>query len=339
MTTPDQLLAHARSHLGVTESPAGSNRQPFAAIAGHANGYAWCATFGVAMQILAGLEPVSRSAYTPRVAVDAAAAGRTVRLADARPGDHAVVDFPGGKGRIEHYIILEQHLGGTVWQTIEGNTSSAGSQTNGGAVLRKRRDLGAMVTSVVFRPRYTGATAGGGPVRPEGALLMEGDAGDAVVVWQQQLVHAGGADLVVDGDFGPLTAAATRAWQATLGLPTSGMVGAGDIAAMEAVYAAMAAARQPVVPDLPAPLREAVRYADGVAADERIARGLAAHLHAHVGSLAARQRVGTVYLVGRAAAGGYDRQLADRVVTVAGTDRHDTHDRAHAIESDHLNSL
>ena len=52
MATAEDLLDLARSYIGLTESPAGSNRQPFAAMAGHANGYAWCATFGVALQKL-----------------------------------------------------------------------------------------------------------------------------------------------------------------------------------------------------------------------------------------------------------------------------------------------
>ncbi|WP_370325313.1 peptidoglycan-binding protein [Euzebya sp.] len=339
MTTPAVLLDHARRYLGVTESPAGSNRQPFAAIAGHANGYAWCATFGVAMQILAGLDPVSRSAYTPQVAVDAARTGRTVPLADAQPGDHAVVDFPGGKGRIEHYIILEKPLGGGRWQTIEGNTSGAGSQTNGGAVLRKTRDLGGMVRVVVFRPRYTGAAAGGGPTRPEGAILMLGDSGDAAVIWQQQLNHVADAGLVVDGEYGPLTRAATLAWQATRGLPLSGMVGAGDVASMEAHYRELEQAGRPVEPDPQPDLEVAVRYASGHPVDERIARGLAATLHVHVGPLAARQRVGRVYLVGGPAVDGFDRQLAGDVVELAGPTRAETHAAANAVELAYLKGL
>lgn len=339
MPTANDLLGWARSQLGVTESPAGSNRQPYAALAGHANGYAWCATFGVAAQRVVGLAPVSTSAYTPQVAVDAGQAGRTVRLADALPGDHAVVDFPGGRGRIEHYVILERHLGGTRWQTIEGNTSARGSQTNGGAVLRKQRDLGAMVRTVVFRPAYDGAAAGGGPVRPAGALLVLGDAGDAVVIWQQQLVHAAGADLVVDGDFGPLTRLATIAFQATEGLPQSGMVGQGDIDAMEAVYRRMAADARPVEPDPQPELAVAVRFAAGHPVDERIARGLAATMHVHVGPLAARQRVGRVFLVGGAAVAGFDRTLARDVIELAGAERLATHQAATAVEAAYLQEM
>src|SRR6185369_4493731 len=42
------LLTWAARQVGTLEDPKGSNRQPFAAIAGHANALPWCATFLVA---------------------------------------------------------------------------------------------------------------------------------------------------------------------------------------------------------------------------------------------------------------------------------------------------
>ena len=42
------LLTWAAHQVGTPEKPQGSNDQPYAAIAGHANGLPWCATFLVA---------------------------------------------------------------------------------------------------------------------------------------------------------------------------------------------------------------------------------------------------------------------------------------------------
>lgn len=144
MTTPDQVLAEARKELGYTESPRGSNRQKFAAEAGHANGHAWCRTFTVAIAKRAGLTvPYPESAYTPT----AANAYKQLGRFDLRPqvGDEVFFDFPDSKTRIQHVGFLEK-WGEGAWgpwvQTIDGNTSSDGSnEDNGGGVFRRSRPL------------------------------------------------------------------------------------------------------------------------------------------------------------------------------------------------------
>jgi hypothetical protein len=55
-------------------------------------------------------------------------------------------------------------------------------------------------------------------------LLRRGSRGKAVEVWQRVLVEAG-HQLAVDGIFGPITARATRAYQAARGLVADGIVG------------------------------------------------------------------------------------------------------------------
>jgi N-acetyl-anhydromuramyl-L-alanine amidase AmpD len=60
-----------------------------------------------------------------------------------------------------------------------------------------------------------------------------GSTGPEVRAWQEALV-ARGAQLVVDGNFGPATHNATLAWQAAHGLPTTGVVGDAEQQVMHA---------------------------------------------------------------------------------------------------------
>jgi hypothetical protein len=139
MITHTAFLNAARSELGYTESPSGSNRTKFAAEAGHANGQPWCATFLVAIARRVGLRLPSESAYTPAMANGFRSAGRW--HSSPAPGDLAFFDFPGdSKARIQHVGIVESSTATTV-TSIEGNTApgTAGSQDNGGGVWRRTR--------------------------------------------------------------------------------------------------------------------------------------------------------------------------------------------------------
>jgi peptidoglycan hydrolase-like protein with peptidoglycan-binding domain len=69
-------------------------------------------------------------------------------------------------------------------------------------------------------------------------LLKEGDTGPAVV-HVQQLLNAVGADLTVDGIFGPATASAVMAFQKAYGIPASGVVGTVTMSALETAGTAM----------------------------------------------------------------------------------------------------
>lgn len=136
----EAFLKAAASEVGRTESPAGSNRQPYAAEAGHLNGYPWCATFIVAMARRADVVLPSESAYTPTMANGFRSIGRW-HTTNPQPGDLVFFDFPDSKNRIQHVGIVEKVGQGGWIQTIEGNTSSGdgGSQDNGGGVYRRQR--------------------------------------------------------------------------------------------------------------------------------------------------------------------------------------------------------
>src|SRR5687768_4701699 len=132
MSNRDAFLRYLAEQVGRHESPAGSNRQPYAAIAGHANGYPWCATLIVAAAIKAAVKGIPNTAYTPTMAAGFKAAGRVVAAKDAQPGDILLMDFLGVLPRIEHVgAIVDTADNGRTLRTIEGNTSVAGSQSNG----------------------------------------------------------------------------------------------------------------------------------------------------------------------------------------------------------------
>ena len=67
-----------------------------------------------------------------------------------RAGDVVIYDFPGGAATDHCGIVERVTASGVV--AIEGNTSQAGSQSNGGMVCRKERPNSQIVGAV--RPKY-----------------------------------------------------------------------------------------------------------------------------------------------------------------------------------------
>ena len=81
-------------------------------------------------------------------------AGLIVPKMSAQPGDIVIFDWPGSRdGANDHVGFVELNKGNYI-QTIEGNTSSgaSGSQGNGGVVARRTRDWS--VVQDVIRPAY-----------------------------------------------------------------------------------------------------------------------------------------------------------------------------------------
>ena len=148
--TAEKVLAVARGELGNTESPAGSNRTKYGKWFG-LDGYAWCMMFVMwcfsqagALQLLP-----KRTASCGDLMRSAKVAGCWV-TEDYRPGDVVIYDFPGGAATDHTGIIESVTASGVV--AIEGNTSQAGSQSNGGQVCRKSRKYNLIVGAV--RPRF-----------------------------------------------------------------------------------------------------------------------------------------------------------------------------------------
>ena len=148
--TAEKVLSIARGELGNTESPAGSNRTKYGKWFG-LDGNPWCMTFVMwcfSQAGALGLLP-KRTASCGDLMRSAKAAGCWV-TEDYRPGDVVIYDFPGGAATDHTGIIESVTASGVV--AIEGNTSQAGSQSNGGQVCRKSRKYNVIVGAV--RPRF-----------------------------------------------------------------------------------------------------------------------------------------------------------------------------------------
>ncbi|MBE6955837.1 MAG: CHAP domain-containing protein [Ruminococcaceae bacterium] len=151
--TAERILAVARGELGVTESPAGSNRVKYNTayyrreVSGSA--YPWCCAFlwwvfrqaGAAELFFGG----SQTAYCPAL-LDF---HKKQRVTDYRPGDIIFFNF-NGRGNAAHVGLCESWDGRCI-TTIDGNTGT-GNEANGGAVMRRTRDKKYIVGA--YRPAY-----------------------------------------------------------------------------------------------------------------------------------------------------------------------------------------
>lgn len=83
-----------------------------------------------------------------------ASAGMIVPKMSAQPGDIVIFDWPGSRDGANDHVGFVELNRSTYIQTIEGNTSSgaSGSQGNGGVVARRTRDWS--VVQDVIRPAY-----------------------------------------------------------------------------------------------------------------------------------------------------------------------------------------
>ena len=149
MATVKELLTVARGELGNTENPAGSNRSKYGLWYGW-NGVPWCMIFIMWCFAQVGVKLPKRTASCGDLMRAAQAAGCWVTR-DFRPGDVVIFDFPGGAAT-DHCGIVEMELPDYGVQSIEGNTSQSGSQSNGGMVCRKNRPSKYIVGAV--RPKF-----------------------------------------------------------------------------------------------------------------------------------------------------------------------------------------
>lgn len=151
METTKRVLDIAREELGVKESPAGSNRTKYGAWYG-LDGQPWCMMFVQWCFAQAGAAELlpARTASCGALMRAAKAAGLWVTR-DYRPGDVLIYDFSGKRTTTEHTGIVEGVTKSGV-TAIEGNTSAAGSQSNGGMVCRKNRARSLIVGAV--RPGF-----------------------------------------------------------------------------------------------------------------------------------------------------------------------------------------
>lgn len=233
MTSVNQVLNRARSQIGASEQPFGSNRTAYGAWYG-LQGQPWCAIFVSWCTFHEGLPlPATISkgfAYTPAGAAWFQHRRRwTNRPA---PGHIVFFNFPGDSvNRISHVGIVESVRPDGSVVTIEGNTDERGGRT-GGKVMRKVRRVGIVGYGI---PDYDGKAASPRPAaaaspRPAapafpGRLLKRGSKGPDVKLAQGRLVHLKVARLAIDGEFGDQTAAAVRRFQKDHHLTVDAIIG------------------------------------------------------------------------------------------------------------------
>jgi hypothetical protein len=133
-------LARAKSYLGYTESPPGTNGNMFGAWYGM-NYEPWCAMFVTYCFEMSGDSPSfakgSKYSYVPYVVQDARAGRNGLATTSSPvPGDLVCYDWQ-RDGVFDHIGFFES---GTTfsWKAIEGNTSTS-NNSNGGQVMRRSR--------------------------------------------------------------------------------------------------------------------------------------------------------------------------------------------------------
>lgn len=159
MATAAQVIAKARAYVGYKESPAGSNKTRFGKAYGM-DGEPWCDMFvSVVGDECGERSAVGWFAYCPYHVEWFKKRGQWLdRSEKPQPGD--IVFFSNGK-RACHVGFVTERVGTDYVRTIEGNTSKAGSQDNGGMVCEKKRAYGKRGSSWFImgfgRPAYSGA--------------------------------------------------------------------------------------------------------------------------------------------------------------------------------------
>jgi hypothetical protein len=140
-TPGEKALAEAAKHLGVKESPFGSNRQPFGVEYGM-NGVPWCAIFESCMFRDSGYVAANghwrfRYSYVPTIYDDARNGRNNLRLvATPQPGDLALFDIHGEP--LAHTAFVRVPPSGGYFTDLGGNTGPV-NVSNGGAVMSQRR--------------------------------------------------------------------------------------------------------------------------------------------------------------------------------------------------------
>lgn len=152
MARAEDILAIARKEIGTVEQP--GNHQKYGKAYGM-DGVYWCMQFvwwcfqQVDKQLFYG---GGKTASCGELMNYAKSHGQWV-TSGYQPGDVLIYDFPNTKSKTDHTGICESVTGQYV-TAIEGNTSSgtAGSQSNGDGVYRKKRAKSFVVGA--YRPKY-----------------------------------------------------------------------------------------------------------------------------------------------------------------------------------------
>lgn len=173
MTTPQDVIRVAESHLGYVEGPR-NNETIFGKRTGY-NFQAWCGSFVDCNHIDAGLKVTTYGGSDSEPSCVSTAAGwinykrlGRINLGDPTPGQVGFIN-PGPHGHAVHVKSFDAAR--RIVYTIEGNTSpgNAGSQYNGGGVYARQRPRSLFVG--FGKPLYTSVKPT--PVTPTPPVQIE----------------------------------------------------------------------------------------------------------------------------------------------------------------------
>lgn len=159
-TLRQKALALAKTQLGITESPAGSNKVKYTNWYGMVG--PWCAMFDtwcyVTNEHSKAPSPSfvrgERYSYVPYLVADARAGKYGLSVTgDPIPGDLVCYDWE-WNDEFDHMGMFEKWTGLYTFDAIEGNTSTS-NNSNGGQVMRRNRNI-TMQKTVFVRVKEPG---------------------------------------------------------------------------------------------------------------------------------------------------------------------------------------
>jgi len=233
MTTVEHWLATCRSELNYEEYPRGSNRTKFAAEAGHANGYAWCVTYLVAMAKRSGLH----LPYYGAGAQQMADAFKHIGRYGTTPRVGAIgFKYHPELGRIAHAFTVESLLADHYTSGINGNSNTDGSR-EGYKVCRVKRSPYRITYGypVFTAPITTTLHANPYAVPVLGSRLYISRDSKKTTSEVKYIQWAAGGPAYDDGVWGDTTEKIVRHFQDIKGLYVDGRVGTKTLTVMKAV--------------------------------------------------------------------------------------------------------
>lgn len=221
MATADDVLRVAVGEIGYRE---GSNNLNKYGQAYGVNNVSWCCQWLWWVFREAGASDLFGSKTASCTNLYRQHITQEVPKSDIKRGDVVFFDWSGGT-ECEHVGIVENRQGSQLI-TIEGNTGSAGDQSNGDGVYRKTRSMS--LVSHNYRPAYSNAEKPKtSMINIQLPLLKNGSVGYEVKTLQRMLMSYGYSmsPYGADGEFGALTEKRVKEFQKKRGLDADGEVG------------------------------------------------------------------------------------------------------------------
>ena len=229
MTIVNNLLIKAKSQIGITEKPSGSNKVKYntAYYGKEVSGseYPWCCAF---IWWLFNECKVSSLYYGGKKTASCTTLMNYYKKQgqfSKTPQVGCLVFYNWGKGTTAKHIGIVTEVGSGYIKAIEGNTA-VGNDSNGGKVMERTRYANQILG---YAHPYTNIPTtketGGDKVTITLDTLKSGSKGENVEALQSQGYSRGYPCGTVDGDFGSNTLTAVKKFQKAKKLTQDGVVG------------------------------------------------------------------------------------------------------------------